>query len=91
MANDKKTNENFQMACMAAGVQPGNRQYSKYRRHFGLAYTTEHGLAVGSRVNERGGLEFSDQRASGGAAKTNDYGPYSATPNGKDWVRPVKY
>jgi len=35
-----KTNSKFKAACEAAGIEPTQRQASKWRRKVGLAYTT---------------------------------------------------
>lgn len=77
----KESDQNFKEGCSKAGIPETSAQYSKWRRGYGLAYTTFHNLSLGSRINEKSGYEFSDQKASGNPAKINDYGPYSATPN----------
>jgi len=70
----------FVTACTKANIKPTGAQYSKFRRKFGLAYTTMKNLPVGSHVFEETGREFSTQKADG-AAIHQEYGPFSRTPN----------
>lgn len=79
-----KDDADFRNACDAAGIPPSAAQYSKYRRHFGVAYSLVKGCPIGSKVHEISGLEFSDQRAKGNVVP-QEYGPYSKTP--KAWPK----
>lgn len=83
----RDSDQNFKEGCSKAGIPETSAQFSKWRRGYGVAYTSFHGLSLGSRINEKSGLEFSDQKASGSPSKLNDYGPYSATPNATPQVR----
>lgn len=80
-------NAAFTAACEKAGIPPTAAQFSKFRRHFGLAYTTVKGYVTGSTLHQTTGLEFSDQRA-GGTVLPQEYGPYSKTPS--EWPKPKK-
>ena len=74
--------DSFVAACAKAGVEPTAAQASKYRRGFGIAYTTEHGLAVGSRAQMKmRTMDEGDEKKR--PAKPQQYGPYSGNPNGK--------
>lgn len=74
------TEPHFVKACEAAGIPATAAQASKYRRGYGLAFTTEKGFAAGSRVQEKAS-ELSEAQAAGGKPGViNDYGPYSTTP-----------
>jgi hypothetical protein len=79
------TEAHFKAACEKAGIPATTAQASKYRRGYGLAFTTEHGYKTGSKVHEKTNSEaLQCQRADGKAGKINDYGPYSATPNNQN-------
>lgn len=73
----------FIAACEKAGIKPTSAQASKYRRGFGIAYTTQHGLALGSRsgFKERPGADLtppSKRRAKIDPEKGLHKGPYKA-------------
>lgn len=75
----------FKELCSKAGLKEATAaQASKYRRGYGIAYSTSQGKPLGSKVNEKKGSDeaMDAQRASSGwkSAKINDYGPYSSTP-----------
>jgi hypothetical protein len=74
----------FKALCDKAGLKEATAaQASKYRRGFGIAYTTSKNKTLGSKVDEnKGPDELADaQRTQGGKpSRINDYGPYSATP-----------
>jgi len=75
----------FKELCSKAGLKDASAaQASKYRRGYGIAYTTSKNKAVGSRIDECRGSDESleAQRVQTGwkSAKINDYGPFSPTP-----------
>jgi hypothetical protein len=79
------TEAHFKAACEKAGIPPTAAQASKYRRGYGLAFTTEHGYPVGSKVHQKANPEALEcQQSSGKTGKINDYGPYSSTPNNQN-------